>query len=122
MDKKWASAKPLEKDEEADYFAASGGKSRREREKKVKQTIDFDPRYVEPERTRGGGRGGRGDRGDRGDGPSRGGRGGRGGDRERGSGERGARGSFRGARGGREPTAASINTSDKSAFPSLGGK
>ncbi|KAF4121130.1 plasminogen activator inhibitor 1 RNA-binding protein, partial [Geosmithia morbida] len=78
LDKKWAEAKPLEKTTE-DYFAATGGKKQRERERKVKQTVDFDPRIVEPERpARGGPRGG-----DRGDRPSRGGPrgGGRGGDR-----------------------------------------
>lgn len=102
LDKKWASAKPLEK-EESDFISASGGKSKRERERKVKQTVEFDPRFVEPERTRGGARGGRG-------GP-RGGRGGeRGGDRGRGS-------NFRGGRGGQ---GSSINTNDESAFPSLG--
>jgi len=109
LDKKWQSAKPLEK-EETDYFSPTSGKKQREREKKVKQTVDFDPRFVEPER--GSGRGGRG-------GP----RGGRGGGR---GGERGGqRGNFRGGRGGREnaaPSAAPINTRDESAFPSLGGK
>ncbi|KAL7950882.1 hypothetical protein V8C42DRAFT_307826 [Trichoderma barbatum] len=99
-DKKWANAKALEKEEDV-YFAGSGGKKQRERERKVKQTVDFDPRFVEPERTRGGGRGGRG-------GP----RGGRGGERGRG-------GNF--PRGGRGAQGASINTSDQSAFPSLGG-
>jgi plasminogen activator inhibitor 1 RNA-binding protein len=105
-DKKWADAKPIEK-EETDYFAPGQGKNKREREKKVKQTVDFDPRFVEPERTgRGGARGG-----------GRGGRGGRGGER---GGERGQRGNFRGGRGGRE-TIQPINTKDTSAFPSLGG-
>lgn len=103
-DKKWDSAKPLEK-EESDYFAPGQSKSKRERQQKVKQTVDFDPRFVEPERTRGGSRGGRGA-----------GRGGRGGER----GERPARGNTRGGRGGRE-NAAPINTKDTSAFPSLGG-
>ncbi|KAI9166625.1 RGG repeats nuclear RNA binding protein B [Paramyrothecium foliicola] len=117
LDKKWASAKALEKDESEDvYVAASAGKKQRERERKVKQTIDFDPRFVEPERTRGG-RGGRG--GERG----RGGRGGeRGGRGDRAGGERGrgapTGGNFRGGRGGAAP----INTKDESAFPSLGGK
>lgn len=101
LDKKWANAKPLEKEEDV-YFAGSGGKKQRERERKVKQTVDFDPRFVEPERTRGGARGGRG-------GP----RGGRGGERGRG-------GNFRGGRGGQQASA-SINTNDQSAFPSLGG-
>ncbi|KAH7329354.1 hypothetical protein B0I35DRAFT_42915 [Stachybotrys elegans] len=110
LDKKWASAKPLEKEED-DYVAPTAGKKQRERERKVKQTVDFDPRFVEPERTRGGGRGGRG-------GP----RGGRGGDRgERGGGERGRGGNYRGGNrpAGRE-NAAPINTRDESAFPSLG--
>ncbi|KJZ72954.1 hypothetical protein HIM_07717 [Hirsutella minnesotensis 3608] len=107
LDKKWANAKTLEKEEE-DFIAASGGKSKRERERKTKQTIDFDPRFVEPERTRGGARGGRGGRGG-----ERGGQ--RGGDRGRGGAP------FRGARGGRD-NAAPINTSDQAAFPSLGGK
>lgn len=124
LDKKWADAKPLEKVEE-DYFAASGGKTKREREKKVKQTVDFDPRFVEPERApRGGARGGRGgDRGDRGGERGRGrGRGGPGGDRGRGGPavDRGSRGTgSRGGRGGRDG-AAPINTKDESAFPSLG--
>jgi plasminogen activator inhibitor 1 RNA-binding protein len=110
LDKKWANAKALEKDEEDVYVAGTHGKKQRERERKVKQTIDFDPRFVEPERTRGGRGGATG---------SRGGRGGRGGERGRG-GDRG-RGTFRGGRGGRE-NAAPINTRDESAFPSLGGK
>lgn len=102
LDKKWESAVVVDKDDE-DFISASAGKKQRERERKVKQTIDFDPRFVEPERT--GGRGGRG-------GP-RGGRGGRGGER---GGDRG-----RGGRGGpRGGAAANINTKDESAFPSLG--
>ncbi|KND88011.1 hypothetical protein TOPH_07388 [Tolypocladium ophioglossoides CBS 100239] len=113
LDKKWANAKTLEKEEE-DFIASAGGKAKRERERKIKQTIDFDPRFVEPERTRGGARGGRG-----------GARGGRGGER---GGDRGRGGNFRGAarggasRGGRDNAAAPINTKDESAFPSLGGK
>jgi plasminogen activator inhibitor 1 RNA-binding protein len=110
LDKKWQNATALENEEE-DYFAGGGGKKQRERERKVKQTIDFDPRFVEPERTRGGG--GRG-------GP-------RGGGRGRGEGRGGRGGNFRGGRGGRENAApasasAAINTKDESAFPSLGGK
>ncbi|PCD38248.1 hypothetical protein AU210_006728 [Fusarium oxysporum f. sp. radicis-cucumerinum] len=66
LDKKWANAKPLENEEE-EYFAPTGGKAQRQRERKVKQTIDFDPRF----------------------------------------------GSAKGN--------AAINTSDQSAFPSLGG-
>jgi plasminogen activator inhibitor 1 RNA-binding protein len=127
LDKKWASAKALEKEEEDVYVQAAAGKKQRERERKVKQTVDFDPRFVEPERTRGGARGGRGGpRGGRGG--ERGERGGRGGDRtergDRAGGDRGrgsAPSNFRGGRGGRE-NAAPINTKDESAFPSLGGK
>jgi plasminogen activator inhibitor 1 RNA-binding protein len=138
LDKKWANATALEKDEDEDFIAGSAGKKQRERERKTKQTIDFDPRFVEPERgARGGARGGRGGaRGDRGDrGGARGDRGDRGGPRggrggERGGaarggerGERGGpRGGFRGGRGGgpREGGAAPINTKDESAFPTLG--
>jgi len=125
VDKKWADAKPLENEEE-DLFAPVAGKTQRQKQQKVKQTIDFDPRITEPERSSGG-RGGRG-------GERRGGeRGGRGGERGRGGrgGERGARGAPRGAprgaarggapRGGRGDSAP-INTRDESAFPSLGGK
>lgn len=100
LDKKWQNAKPLE-NEEQEYYAGGHGKKQRERERKVKQTIDFDPRFVEPERTRGGGRGGRGGRG-------------------RGEGRGGRGGNTRGGRGGREGGAAPINTKDESAFPSLG--
>ena len=142
LDKKWANAKPLDhQDDEGVYFAGTAGKKQRERERKVKQTIDFDPRFLEPERPRGGHSGApRGTRGGRGGsergrgGPERGrggserGRGGsergRGGpERGRGGPERGARSvPFRGARGGARENAAPINTSDESAFPSLGGK
>ncbi|KAK5663878.1 hypothetical protein OQA88_84 [Cercophora sp. LCS_1] len=111
-DKKWAAAKPLVKDEDEDYFAGTGGKAKRERERKVKQLVEIDNRFVEPERSGRGGRGGRG--GSRGDGPRGGGRG------------RGApRGEFRGGRGGPRQggeNKAPVNTSDESAFPSLGGK
>lgn len=124
LDKKWAEAKPLVKDEGDEFISAAGtGKSKRERERKVKQVVDIEPRFVEPERTRGG-RGGRG--GSRG-GPSRGGerggapRGDRGAPRgDRGGAPRGAPrgGAPRGGRGGAQ--AAPINTSDQQAFPSLG--
>jgi plasminogen activator inhibitor 1 RNA-binding protein len=114
VDKKWANAKPLSKDEDEDTFMiGTGGKVKRERERKTKQLVEIDNRYVEPERPRGG-RGGRG--GDRGRGgfrgESRGGRGGAGFPRG-GSGGRGAP-------SGRE-NAAPINPKDTNAFPSLGG-
>lgn len=109
LDKKWANAKPLVKDEDDEFISASGaGKSKRERERKVKQVVEIDNRYVEPERTRGG-RGGRG--GSRGGAP----RGApRGGGRGRGDGPRGENGR---GRGGKDVT---INTNDQQAFPSLG--
>ncbi|KAH8673846.1 hypothetical protein BX600DRAFT_433455 [Xylariales sp. PMI_506] len=105
VDKKWAGAKELVKEED-DFIAASSSKTKRERERKEKQVLDIDQRYVEPDRPRGG-RGGRG-------GPRGGGRGDRG-DRSEARGRGGPRG---GARGGRD--GAPINTSDESAFPSLG--
>jgi len=127
QDKKWANAKAIAKDEEEDFVAGSGGKAKRERERKQKQVIDIDQRFVEAPEQRGGRGGFRGGRG-RGDGPPRGDRGDRGNFRG-GRGDRGGRGgrgdgSFRGApRGGPRNNAgpgATINTEDKSAFPSLG--
>ncbi|KAH7418207.1 Stm1-domain-containing protein [Cadophora sp. MPI-SDFR-AT-0126] len=114
QDKKWANAKAIAKDDEEDFVAAAAGKAKRERERKQKQTIDIDQRFVEAAPEQRGGRGGlrggrpsrggrgefRGGRGGRGDGPSRGGRGGGGPPQQRGG--------------------SSINTSDKTAFPSLG--
>ena len=121
QDKKWADAKPLQKEED-EYVAGKGGKPKRERERKGKETLDVDLRYVEPA-GRGGDRGrsrGRGDRGgyrgDRGGGRGRG-------DGFRGRGEGGYRGDRgdRGDRGGRGGKETSVNVSDESAFPSLGG-
>jgi plasminogen activator inhibitor 1 RNA-binding protein len=121
QDKKWAQAKPLKKDDEEDaYIAGKGEKAKRERQKKEKNVVDVDLRYVEPQRggdDRGRGRGGRG-RGE-GRGEYRGGDRGRGG-RGRGDGYRGrGDGGHRGGRGGREGHA--VNPSDTNAFPSLGG-
>lgn len=126
--KQWENATALVKDEDADFIASTGSKAKRERERKTKQLLDIDQRYVEPERPRGGARGGRGGgRGDafrgasRGD-SSRGAGRGRGGGRGdfRGDSSRGdsSRGDFRGGRGGRET--APLNPNDASAFPSLG--
>ncbi|KAK6950027.1 hypothetical protein K445DRAFT_313103 [Daldinia sp. EC12] len=110
-DKKWANAKALVKDDDDDYVPGAGGKVKRERERKSKQLLDIDQRYVEPERPRGG-RGGRG--GSRGGAPRGEGRG-RGGARGRG-GE--SRGDFRGGRGGARENTSFALSSD--AFPSLG--
>ncbi|KAI0180181.1 hypothetical protein GGR52DRAFT_530137 [Hypoxylon sp. FL1284] len=113
VDKKWANAKALTKEEDDNYVQGTGGKVKRERERKSKQLVDIDQRYIEPERTRGG-RGGRGGpRGGapRGEGRGRGGRG-RGGE---------SRGDFRGGRGGaRETRDNSSFALNKEAFPSLG--
>lgn len=110
-DKKWANTKPLEKEEDEDFIAGTGGKSKRERERKTKNVLDIDQSWVEAERSSAP-RGGRG--GARGDG----GRGGRGRGEGRGRGApRG--GDFpRGGRGGRGGSA--FNANDQSAFPSLG--
>jgi plasminogen activator inhibitor 1 RNA-binding protein len=107
MDKKWANAKPLNKDDEDDsYIAGQGAKSKAKKERKEKNTIDIDMRFQE---TRSGDRGrgrGRGDfRGDR----ARGGRG-----RGRGDDFRGS--SYRGRGRGD-----AVNVADTKAFPSLGG-
>ncbi|KAF7930213.1 uncharacterized protein EAE98_001684 [Botrytis deweyae] len=120
LDKKWANAKPISKEDEEDFVAGTGGKAKRERQRTQKQTIEIDQRYVEPTE-RAGGRGGfRGGRG-RGDGAPRGDRGG-----FRGRGE-GQRGRARGDRGPPRQSAprnggasASIQIEDQSAFPSLG--
>ncbi|KAK3368238.1 Stm1-domain-containing protein [Podospora didyma] len=127
-DTKWADAKPLVKEEEDAFIVAKAGKAKRERERKTKQVVELENRFIETrsiqqDRPRGG----------RGDGARGGGRGGEG--RGRGGRGRGAprggdfRGEFRGARGGRGGPAgaenqrsAALNPSDESAFPSLGGK
>ncbi|KAI1434352.1 hypothetical protein GGR50DRAFT_695152 [Xylaria sp. CBS 124048] len=112
VDKKWASAKAISRDENDDFIAGTANKTKRERERKAKQFVEIDNRYIEPERPRGGRGGGRtgGARGGgRGEGRGRGGRG-----RDEG------RGDFRPNRPAGRENNASINTSDESAFPSLG--
>lgn len=113
--KKWATAKELSRkeEEEGDYFVGESRDKARNRERKTKQVLDIEPRFVEPrEAGRGGPRGGRGrGSGDRG---------------SRGRGERGSRGGDRGDRGDRRgdyhahKTGAAVNIADPSAFPSLG--
>ena len=134
VDKKWAGAKALNKDDEEDsYIAARGGKAVRQRERKEKQTLEIDHRFQETPRGERGGRGrGRGgefrggDRGDRGDRGNRGDRGDRGGRGGRGRGDfRGEhRGEYRGGRGGVGRGGAgrgdNVNIADENAFPSLG--
>jgi plasminogen activator inhibitor 1 RNA-binding protein len=105
-DDKWKDFAPLsKKEEEEELFAGTGGKAKRERERKTKQFVELENRYIEPERTRGG----------------RGGRGGARGDGGRGRGRGAPRGEFRGGRGGRPQESKPLDTSDESAFPSLGG-
>lgn len=113
--KKWAAAKELSRkeEEEGDYFVGESKDKARNRERKTKQVLDIEPRFVEPrEAGRGGPRGGRGrggaDRGTRGRGD-----GSRGGDR---GGDRGnRRGDYH-----THKTGAAVNIADPSAFPSLG--
>lgn len=105
-DDKWKDMAPLtKKDEVEELFAGSGGKAKRERERKTKQFVELENRYIEPERTRGG----------------RGGRGNARGDGGRGRGRGAPRGEFRGGRG-RGAESQPLNPNDESAFPSLGGK
>lgn len=114
VDKKWATAKELKRDEEeAAYIKGQEEKARREKQRKEKNILDVDMRYVEAPRRgdfrgrgRGGDRGGRGRGGDRGD-----------------RGDRGGRGEYRG-RGGNAPRGAPQGgpTVDEKNFPSLGGK
>lgn len=115
--KEWENAKPMTKDEEAEYFAGKGGKERREKQRKEKNILDVDFRFAEPSTGGRGGseRGGRGrGRGDRGDFRGRG----RGRGDFRGRGEGGSRGG-RGGRG--DSGSAPLGITDDKAFPSLGG-
>ncbi|CAI7664703.1 unnamed protein product [Penicillium glandicola] len=127
LDKKWAAAKELAKQEEAAYIQPSHEKAKREKQRKEKNFLDVDLRYVEPPRSGPAPRG-RGDRAPRGDRPARGGERGRGGPR---GGDRAPRGD-RPARGGAAPAARggapranargpAGPTVDEKNFPSLGG-
>ena len=110
--KEWENAKPMSKDEEDEYMAGKGEKAKREKQRKEKNILDVDLRYVEPNTGRSGGERGRGrGRGDRGDFRGRG----RGRGDNRGRGE----GGFRGGRG--RGDSGSVNVQDENAFPSLGG-
>lgn len=110
--KKQPEGKALDHDDAADFFAGSGGKSKRERERKERSNqlvLEHDYANRDSASTSGGRGGSRGGRGGRGRGEGfRGQRG----DRARG----GRGGAVRGARGGVAP-----NIGDSSAFPSLGG-
>lgn len=120
-DKKWAQASELKKTEEEEFIAGSSGKKTRTRERKQKEVLDIDQRFVE-QPSRDGARGGRGGRGD---GPRRGGergafRGARGDGAGRGrGGPRGGAPRGGAARGG-APRTAPVALDDTKAFPSLG--
>ncbi|KAJ5341113.1 hypothetical protein N7541_010237 [Penicillium brevicompactum] len=94
LDKKWAAAKELSKTEEDSYIQGSSEKAKREKQRKEKNFLDVDLRYVEPPRSGPAPRGGRAPRG--GDRPARGGE-----RSERGRG--GPRGGDRAPRGDRAP-------------------
>ncbi|KAI0999711.1 hypothetical protein K3495_g8487 [Podosphaera aphanis] len=102
---KWANAKPIVKDDAEDFVPGTTGKAKRDRERRQKQVIDIDQRFVDSSER--GGRGG-GFRGGRG----RGGRGGRG--------DGPPRDSYGGYGKSDSGPNTSINTNDFSSFPSLG--
>lgn len=109
--KKFPEGTAVTRDEEEDFIAGSGGKAKRQRDRKEKAFVELDgDRMLQAAPREGGFRGGRGGRG-RGEG--RGEYRGRGG---RGRGEGRGEGRPRGGRGGQ----AGPNLSDSSAFPSLG--
>ncbi|KAF7719726.1 Stm1 N-terminal domain-containing protein [Penicillium ucsense] len=121
-DKKWASAKELKHQDEEAYIAGSSEKSKREKQRKEKNYLDVDMRFVEqPRPAPTGARGGRGGRG--GDRAPRGDRPARGGDRAPRGAPRGGAPSAapRGGRGGARAPAAAGPTVDEKNFPSLGG-
>jgi plasminogen activator inhibitor 1 RNA-binding protein len=114
--KKWKSAKELQKGDDEDYFKGEEKAGRqRDRTRNAKETVDIDYAFKEQSRDvrggRGGGRGGRGrGGGDRGD------------FRGRGRGRGDFRGDFRGGRGRGRSDGAGVAVDDETAFPSLGGK
>lgn len=117
-DKKWAGATELKQAEESAYMQGSSEKSKSQKQRKEKNFLDVDLRYVEPART-GPSNGTRGGRGGRGGDRPRGDRAPRGGDRPRGGAPRGGAPAPRGGRGGaRAPAGPTV---DEKNFPSLGG-
>lgn len=114
--KKFPEGKAIARDDEEDsYISGTGGKAKRERQRKEKTLVELDdsrlhsaPRenFSGRGRGRGRGEGGGGGGGFRGEGRGRGG--GRG------------RGEFRGGRGGGRGGQSGPNLNDSSAFPSLG--
>lgn len=72
-DSKWENAKAYKRDEvDEAYIPGQTEKTKREKQRKEKNYLEVDMRFVEPPRSRGGGRGGRGrGRGDYGRGGNR---------------------------------------------------
>ncbi|KAL4906037.1 Stm1-domain-containing protein [Aspergillus multicolor] len=107
-DKKWASAKEFKRNEEQEaYIQGKEKENKGSKQRKEKNYLDVDMRFVEAPRTSGGAPRGRGGRGGRG----------------AGRGDRGDRGSGRGGRGNgpRSERPAPVTVDEKN-FPSLGGK
>ncbi len=116
-EEKWGQAKELKRSEEEEAFiAGSGGKAKRDRQRKEKTYLDIETRPMDPPRGgREGGRGGRGRGEGRGDYRGRG----RGRGNERGGGGFRGRGGPRG--GGGAGGGASVDITNPTAFPTLGG-
>jgi plasminogen activator inhibitor 1 RNA-binding protein len=113
-------------EEEAVFFAGTGGKAKRERARKEKNVVELDGERLREAPREDSGRGGRGGRGGgrgRGEGGFRGEGRGRGGGRgrgDRGGGDRGDSGRGSGGRGRGGQSGPTPNVSDTSAFPTLG--
>lgn len=117
--KKFPEGKALARDEEDNFIAGTGGKTKRDRARKEKNLVELDDARLRDQPREERSRSGRGGRGGSGRGDYGGDRGGRG----RGRGGRGGHeGEYRGrgGRGGRGGSGYSPNVSDKNAFPSLG--
>ncbi|KAL2868237.1 putative telomere and ribosome associated protein Stm1 [Aspergillus lucknowensis] len=111
VDKKWAGAKEFKRDEDEEaYIKGKEEKNKREKQRKEKNFLDVDMRFVEAPRGGSGASRGRGGRGGRGAG-----RGDRGAPRDRPAG-RGGRGN-----GPRSERPAPVTVDEKN-FPSLGSK
>lgn len=114
-DKKWANAKELKRtpEEEEAYIKGKEEKAKREKQRKEKNVLEVDMRFVESPRGGREPRGGRGGRGQRG--APRGGRGGRGNGAPRG-------GEQRGEQQQQQQRGTAPVTVDEKNFPTLGAK
>ena len=117
--KKFPEGKAISREEEDDFISGTGGKAKRDRNRKEKNLVELDDARLRDQPREERSRSGRGGRGGSGRGDFGGERGGRGG---RGRGRGGFDGEYRGrgGRGGRGGASHSPNVSDKNAFPSLG--